>query len=340
QLADCYGVSTSLAERQALRSLVGGHPYLLAVAFYTLRQEKVSLTQLIEEAPTAAGIYHHHLQACLKTLQQQPTLAEALRWVVMSPNPVELESAHAHQLASLGIVTLEGNACRPACELYRLFFTHHGLPASSHQAFFQQLRAENEQLKVLANLDGLTQLANRRMFDAQFQQDWQRARQQGSRLSLIMLDIDCFKLYNDTYGHPAGDDCLRRVSQLLHTLVHREWLRHKISQVSNTVARYGGEEFVVILPELTATTVVRMADELRGRIRALQIPHKASLLSGKVVTSSIGVASIVPSYDTSPTQLLAAADSALYISKQQGRDRVSVNDIVNHHTPRVGEVRC
>ncbi|MEM9162797.1 MAG: AAA-like domain-containing protein, partial [Cyanobacteria bacterium P01_F01_bin.4] len=157
-LAARYNVSLSdSAEQQALMALVGGHPYLLSIAFYYLAQGQLSLSQLTQTAATPAGVYSNHLQACLETLQQQPLLTEALRQVVVSPEPVALDAAYAHQLASLGIVTLEGNTCRPACELYRLFFTHHGLSAAPQETRFQALEAENKQLKVLAHVDGLTQ---------------------------------------------------------------------------------------------------------------------------------------------------------------------------------------
>ena len=206
QLAERYGVTFKHAkDHQALRALVGGHPYLLSIAFYYLGQGQLSLSQLLAQSPTPAGIYRHHLQACLDAMEGQPALIEGLQRVVTTSVPVEVEPALAYQLSSLGVVVLEGSACRPACELYRLFFAQHGLHVRTPSADLQRLRAENEQLKALANLDGLTQLANRRVFDEQIKADWERAIRHSSVISLIMLDIDFFKPYNDTYGHLAGE---------------------------------------------------------------------------------------------------------------------------------------
>ncbi|MEM8807482.1 MAG: AAA-like domain-containing protein [Cyanobacteria bacterium P01_G01_bin.38] len=317
-LADRYDVSlTGSAEQQVLVSLVGGHPYLLSIAFYYLAQGQLSLSQLTQTAATLAGVYSNHLQACLETLQQQPLLTDALKQVVLSPEPVELAATHAHQLASLGIVTLEGNTCRPACELYRLFFAHHGLSDTSQENRFQELEAENEQLKVLAHLDGLTQIANRRAFDQRLTLEWQRAFKSRLPLALIMLDIDCFKLYNDTYGHLAGDFCLQQVAQVL---------RDRARQASDLVARYGGEEFAIILPQMNLHEATQFAYQIRAGILELNIVHGTSTVGRKVVTSSIGVASIVPQRDQPCSTLIAIADAALYISKQQGRDRVTVSN--------------
>ncbi|MGD1897835.1 MAG: AAA-like domain-containing protein, partial [Phormidesmis sp.] len=144
QLAERYGVTfESNQDFRDLKTLVGGHPYLLSIAFYHLKQGKLSLSQLLTEAPTPAGIYRHHLQSCLDILQDQLTLIDVMQQIVTSSAPVEVEAAVAHQLSSLGLVVLEGNACRPACELYRLFFAHHGLPASIQITDMQRLRSEN-----------------------------------------------------------------------------------------------------------------------------------------------------------------------------------------------------
>ncbi|MEM9903876.1 MAG: AAA-like domain-containing protein [Cyanobacteria bacterium P01_D01_bin.44] len=317
-LAARYNVSLgNSTEQQALMALVGGHPYLLSIAFYYLAQGQLSLRQLTQTAATPAGVYSNHLQACLETLQQQPLLTEALREVILSPEPVELGATCAHQLASLGIVTLEGSTCRPACELYRLFFTQHGLLAPPQESRFQALEAENEQLKVLAHLDGLTQIANRRAFDQRLDLEWQRAAKSHSPLALIMLDIDCFKLYNDTYGHLAGDFCLQQVAQVLSD---------RARQSSDLAARYGGEEFAIILPRMTLHEATQFAYQIRASILDLNIVHSASTVARKVVTSSIGVASIVPQLDQPCSTLIVIADAALYISKQQGRDRVTVSN--------------
>ncbi|MGD1899494.1 MAG: diguanylate cyclase, partial [Phormidesmis sp.] len=220
-------------------------------------------------------------------------------------------------LSSLGLVVLEGNACRPACELYRLFFAHHGLPASIQITDMQRLRSENEQLRVLANIDELTQIANRRRCEERARLAWGEAMRQRSALSLIMLDIDFFKLYNDTYGHLSGDFCLKQVAQVL---------QDRMCRSADTVARYGGEEFAVILPGTTLNAAAKIARQLRANIRALNIVHNASKLADKIITPSIGVASVIPEQGHFFVELVAAADAALNDSKQQGRDRVTISD--------------
>lgn len=320
QLEARYALSLSESNRQALMQLVGGHPYLLSIAFYNLSQNHLSIAQLIKAAPTTEGIYAHHLQSYAHLLQQNHHLFKSLLKVLASAQPVEISVAHAHQLASLGLVTLEGNACRGACELYRLFFTQHSLlcnpifdPSSER---FRALQAENQQLKMLANLDALTQIPNRRFFDTQLQQLYQKAAVEGSQLAIIMIDIDYFKLYNDTYGHIAGDLCLQRVAKTIQQQIRRS---------SDVVARYGGEEFSVVLFRATLTDAIQTAQMIRDRVYQLFITHSAAKGTEKIVTISLGVACIAPDSQHSAKQLLNKADNALYVAKQKGRNQVAAN---------------
>jgi diguanylate cyclase (GGDEF)-like protein len=156
----------------------------------------------------------------------------------------------------------------------------------------------------------LTQLANRRRFDEYFNKEWRRLAREQAPLSLILCDIDCFKLYNDTYGHPAGDICLQQVAGAIRGAVRRP---------ADLVARYGGEEFAVILPNTTTAGALRVAQTIRDRLRQLKIPHVGSLVS-QYVTLSMGFASLIPTPDTFPTELISAADEALYHAKAAGRD--------------------
>lgn len=174
----------------------------------------------------------------------------------------------------------------------------------------EKLDAAIKELQSLANLDGLTQLANRRLFDETLDREWWRMMCQSAPLSLIMCDVDFFKLYNDTFGHQAGDSCLQQVARAIKSVLKRG---------GDFVARYGGEEFAVILPNTDAAGAVRIAYQIRLRVRDLQIPHPKSKAS-KFVTLSLGAASIVPSPDTGPEKLIAGADTALYWAKQQGRN--------------------
>lgn len=176
----------------------------------------------------------------------------------------------------------------------------------------ENLAAANLELRRLSNSDGLTGIANRRLFEEFLAQEWQRAVRQRQALVLIMIDVDHFKYYNDTYGHQAGDDCLRRLADVL---------RANVKRTTDLVARYGGEEFVAVLPDTGADGAAEVAERLRIAVAALAIPHAASPVSG-VVTVSLGAAAMLPAPGVSPAAIVAMADQAMYQAKQQGRNRV------------------
>lgn len=175
---------------------------------------------------------------------------------------------------------------------------------------YRQLEVANYELHRLATLDGLTQVANRRRFDEYLLQEWRRMMREQSHLSLILCDIDFFKLYNDTYGHQAGDTCLRQVAAVIEKAVQRS---------TDLVARYGGEEFTVILPNTSDRGVLCVAELIRVQLKDLAIEHSASPLA--TITLSLGAASTIPRPNISPAQLIATADRALYEAKASGRDR-------------------
>ncbi|MEG3859319.1 sensor domain-containing diguanylate cyclase [Microcoleus sp. herbarium12] len=179
---------------------------------------------------------------------------------------------------------------------------------------YQQLQAANLKLERLATLDELTQLANRRRFDQYLEMEWRRQAREQTPLSLILCDIDSFKSYNDTYGHPGGDECLRQVAGAIGNAINRP---------ADLVARYGGEEFAVILPNTAIQGAVLVAEHIQLKISALQLPHGGSQVS-QYVTVSLGVASVVPASESPPSILIAAADRALYVAKDAGRDRIQV----------------
>lgn len=175
-----------------------------------------------------------------------------------------------------------------------------------------QLTRANALLEKLSSEDALTGLANRRAFDLRLEAEWARARRGGEPLSLLMMDIDFFKRYNDHYGHPAGDVCLQRVAAVLDAHARRP---------ADLVARVGGEEFAVLLPGAGTAAAVQLAERMRQAVAAAEIPHAASGAAGHV-TASFGVASLVPDGGQPPQALLAAADAALYRAKEEGRNRV------------------
>lgn len=173
------------------------------------------------------------------------------------------------------------------------------------------LRNLNHRLAALASMDGLTGLANRRTFDVQFSGEWVQSADAGRSLALVLLDIDNFKLFNDTMGHLAGDEALRGVARMLAV---------SAAGSGNLAARYGGEEFVVLLPNTDLSGAVDFAEDVRRLIAALAINHP-KVPEGRL-TASLGVAAAVPGPDNSPDTLLAAADAALYEAKRLGRNRV------------------
>lgn len=179
------------------------------------------------------------------------------------------------------------------------------------------LREFNEELERLANMDGLTQVANRRSFDQYLEQVWPSVGPGRSALSLILCDIDYFKSFNDTYGHQAGDVCLRQVAQTIERAVKRS---------ADLVARYGGEEFAIVLPNTSVAGVARVAEEICREIEQLNIPHSCSAVSGRV-SLSMGVASITSTENMHPDMLIAAADQGLYQAKREGRNRFCIGEI-------------
>jgi diguanylate cyclase (GGDEF)-like protein len=180
------------------------------------------------------------------------------------------------------------------------------------------LETANQRLKRLVAVDGLTGIANRRHFDRALDRELRRARREQLPLSLIFLDLDEFKHFNDTYGHAHGDEVLRRVARTLDETFRRG---------GDLVARYGGEEFAVVLPGVDARRAGLYAERLRRRIGRLAIPNAASPVSDRVTISG-GVATFAPNlptrFDTAPDTLLRAADQALYRAKCLGRNRIAM----------------
>lgn len=182
---------------------------------------------------------------------------------------------------------------------------------------FQRGLDQRDQLHQISTIDGLTGIANRRHFDTFLHQEWQRAQRSDHAISVIFIDIDHFKEFNDHYGHVAGDDTLRAIAEALTRVVHR---------ASDLVARYGGEEFVCVLPGTDLEGAELVAERIQKEIRDLDIAHEHSTRSGRV-TASFGVASSKPAHGGSSCEaLLAQADGQLYRAKRQGRDQVAVQN--------------
>jgi len=174
------------------------------------------------------------------------------------------------------------------------------------------LKEANERLERLSTSNGLTGVANRRCFDQTLQREWTRLQRTKDHLSLIMCDVDFFKLYNDAYGHQGGDDCLKSVAQALQDNARRG---------GDCVARYGGEEFAVIMPATEEKNAVYVADKIRQAVEKMAMAHSKSSVAPHV-TLSLGVATVVPDDPETPESLIKRADEALYRAKSSGRNRV------------------
>jgi diguanylate cyclase (GGDEF)-like protein len=185
----------------------------------------------------------------------------------------------------------------------------------------RELIATNDRLTVMASIDMLSGLANRRGFQSRLDFEWMKAQQYHSELSLMMIDVDHFKLFNDTYGHPEGDACLSRIGETLSAIA---------AETMGFAARYGGEEFCLLLPNTDAPRAREIGEMVRAAIQDLAMPHVTS--SHKIVTASVGVASTRPSPEQRPGDLIEAADAALYAAKHRGR-----NTVVEHGFVRVSD---
>jgi diguanylate cyclase (GGDEF)-like protein len=219
------------------------------------------------------------------------------------------------------LVFLNKNQLKPAPRIIELVKA----VATQLACFIHQKKIEaalvkaNQELERLATLDGLTGIANRRRFDEYFYFEWLRLFREKLPMSLILCDVDFFKLYNDTYGHLAGDFCLQHVAAAI---------RQSVKRHSDLVARYGGEEFAVILPNTTAKGAFYVAETIRKQVQRIKLVHAKSEVS-KYVTLSLGVASIIPNAETCPDTLITIADKALYAAKHQGRNCIVVEDLVS-----------
>lgn len=174
------------------------------------------------------------------------------------------------------------------------------------------LEETNDRLRHLSTVDGLTGIPNRRRVIEFLEQEWRRSARDRAWLSVIMIDVDFFKNYNDACGHQAGDDCLWMVANCL---------KRSLNRPADIVGRYGGEEFVAVVPDTPVDGAVKVAESMRASVEALQVPHPDSEVS-EFVTISLGVASCIPSADQDTTVLIGKADEALFQAKDLGRNRV------------------
>jgi diguanylate cyclase (GGDEF)-like protein len=185
-----------------------------------------------------------------------------------------------------------------------------------------QLHRLNAELEALSQLDSLTQIYNRRTFNELAQQQWALAKRHQQPISALMIDVDHFKLFNDHYGHPAGDVCLKKVTQAIKSCLHRS---------ADILGRYGGEEFIVLLPETDANGAMRVAQAISEAIEVAQLRHEISP-SSNLVTASIGGATCLRTTGHDLEELIKNADRALYKAKRAGRNRSWIDEVATHKT--------
>lgn len=182
-----------------------------------------------------------------------------------------------------------------------------------------ELQSHKEILSQMSYLDGLTSIANRRRFDEYLEDEWQRHCRSKLFLTLILLDLDYFKQFNDHYGHGAGDECLIKVARTIHNSVKRS---------VDLVARFGGEEFVIVLPQTELSGAVQVASDVQQNLRELAVPHEYSAIAS-IVTVSMGIAAMVPESNATSQDLVEAADRQLYEAKDAGRNQIKAKVVNN-----------
>lgn len=260
----------------------------------------------------AMFLYLHVLQYLIGRMSQ---LSSNMQQIAVGNYDITLAAEGVDELGRLGAAvrqfrTIALEAGRRETELQSSHKkTEDALAALELKA--RELEVLNAKLAELSTSDFLTGLANRRRFDEVFGTEWARATRTGNALAIIMLDVDHFKLFNDRYGHQAGDECLRKLAEVL---------KQQVGRATDLAARYGGEEFCIISADADLSGVLMLAERIRASIQAIAIKHEDS--SEGVVTVSIGVASMVPSLNGDSAELLRAADHALYRAKASGRNCV------------------
>jgi diguanylate cyclase (GGDEF)-like protein len=292
-----------------------------AASFARVAGTNSRLIVSIDEAKVSAGINREirtaYLQlafVCLFVLIGALIAAERL--IIQ---PIEIMAAMTRKF-SQGDWTARVSRARLPAEFVPLARAFNAMAAHLGQRE-RELIATNDRLTVIASIDMLSGLANRRGFQSRLDFEWLKAQQTGSELALLMIDVDHFKLYNDTYGHPEGDVCLTRLGEVLAAIA---------DETGGFAGRYGGEEFCLLLPNFSAARARATGETVRSAVQDLGMPHATSVY--QQVTVSVGVACTTPSDAQEPKDLIEAADAALYAAKHRGR-----NAVVEHGLVRAGD---
>lgn len=302
-------IQSGLLVLDAQLRIVFANPWLLRRARRSA--DEVLDRPLTEAFPCQAGSHFERaLQQALRT-GFPAVLSETLH---LSPLPLfALGSAPSGQVRlhqSIQIVPMGHAMAREAGQRYLLVQVTDVSPAVARE---RVLREQAQRMHAMAHVDALTDIGNRRHFDATLEREWRHAMRQNQPLSLVLFDIDHFKQYNDSYGHQRGDACLKRVATVIEAVAQRP---------RDVVCRYGGEEIAMLLPDTPLAGALKLAQQVVDAVRGAAMPHVVS--PGGVVTLSAGVASERPLPGMVADTLLLLADRALYQAKRLGRDRVEV----------------
>lgn len=326
-----------------LQHLVGGHPYLVSLALYHLRQGELTMEQLLTSAATPTGIYSSHLRQILSLLQENLQLLSALQQVVVAEAQVQLEAIAAHKLESMGLIRLEGKLAQPSCELYRCYFYQQlsnqtGLDGQFSSATSLSIgssvtdsvpeditnpiasyTASNLPNHLSSHSNRSPQLISYQSLHQSLAALWQEGVDEDVLLSLIRCEVDYFQYFVDAYGTETGESCLREIAKIIQECT-------EFQQV--LIARHGHAEFTIVVSKADLSTIAAIAESIRANVQALAIAHDHSRVSGfpsQVITVSVGVSGVIPDRDTIPDLLLSTAEQALHQARRQGRNRVSLH---------------
>ncbi len=221
----------------------------------------------------------------------------------------------------LGLIKVVQGRCIFYCELYKRYFTSQNLEQLNVWQYIKKLQQENKNLKILLNNDQLTQLSNQRYFDAMLYQLWFMLQEEEAPMSIIILDIDHLRIYNDSNGYIMGDDCIKKVANAIQSVISSS------NSLEITTARYSGGEFAILLPNIKVDLALEMAEKIRQKVKnlAIQQVDKYFSTTARLITVSLGVACTVINANKSPITLMEIARQALYNSKNDGRDCISVD---------------
>ena len=246
---------------------------------------------------------------------QVSVLLPAITWLLLQEQSINLILGAFLIIFMLAMWLFAHQVGRTLFNSFRLQLENQTL-ANSLKQTNARLHVLNEELTQLSATDSLTQVANRRYFDNRYISEFSRANREETELSLIMIDVDFFKNYNDELGHVAGDECLQKIAITI---------RNSLKRPTDLVARYGGEEFIVLLPSTSLEGAINLAEEIRQEVMNMKLVHPASSVS-PYITVSLGVTGVYPGKDISKESLLKKADEALYNAKAAGRNNVQCED--------------